>query len=230
MGRMWCWLLLVVTLPALAVDHPPVRPGRSVSLPADTGAHPGYRTEWWYVTGWLDDGRGATGFPDHLLQGAHGYRRAVAGAIQSCAADPRPCRGRRCCAGTPAACGAQRPRLRPAGGCGHRADHAWVGDWRLEERDGVFIAEVSAREFSYSRRWNLASRRCSTAAQGSARRPRPASRELLLQPPSARREWRGDGGRQTACRHRARLARPGVVQRVDARRCPQVGLGGPEPG
>ena len=41
MGRMWCWLLLVVTLPALAVDYPPVRPGRSVSLPADTGAHPG---------------------------------------------------------------------------------------------------------------------------------------------------------------------------------------------
>lgn len=61
MGRMWCWLLLVVTLPALAVDYPPVRPGRSVSLPADTGAHPGYRTEWWYVTGWLDDEAGGNG-------------------------------------------------------------------------------------------------------------------------------------------------------------------------
>lgn len=32
-----------------------VRPGVRLSFPADHGAHPDFRTEWWYVTGWLED-------------------------------------------------------------------------------------------------------------------------------------------------------------------------------
>ena len=36
-----------------APDFAPVRPGRTLSFPADHGAHPDFRTEWWYVTGWL---------------------------------------------------------------------------------------------------------------------------------------------------------------------------------
>lgn len=31
-----------------------VIPGRAMTFPADTGAHPSFRTEWWYVTGWLN--------------------------------------------------------------------------------------------------------------------------------------------------------------------------------
>ena len=31
----------------------PVTPGRTLSFPADFGAHPEFKTEWWYVTGWL---------------------------------------------------------------------------------------------------------------------------------------------------------------------------------
>ncbi len=30
-----------------------VRPGVPITLPRDFGAHPEFRTEWWYVTGWL---------------------------------------------------------------------------------------------------------------------------------------------------------------------------------
>lgn len=33
--------------------YAPVRPGVSLRFPADHGAHPGFRTEWWYLTGWL---------------------------------------------------------------------------------------------------------------------------------------------------------------------------------
>lgn len=39
---------------ATAVDYPPVRPGTALAFPRDHGAHPDYRTEWWYVTGWLE--------------------------------------------------------------------------------------------------------------------------------------------------------------------------------
>lgn len=32
-------------------SYPDVTPGRAFSFPADHGAHPDFRTEWWYVTG-----------------------------------------------------------------------------------------------------------------------------------------------------------------------------------
>jgi predicted secreted hydrolase len=39
--------------------YPVVAPGAKFRFPRDHGAHPDYRTEWWYFTGWLDapDGR-----------------------------------------------------------------------------------------------------------------------------------------------------------------------------
>jgi len=38
---------------ASAVEFPAVEP-RPLVFPRDHGAHPDYRTEWWYLTGWLD--------------------------------------------------------------------------------------------------------------------------------------------------------------------------------
>jgi predicted secreted hydrolase len=32
----------------------PVVPGTTLSFPRDFGAHPEFRTEWWYVTGWVE--------------------------------------------------------------------------------------------------------------------------------------------------------------------------------
>ncbi|SAL24609.1 Hydroxyneurosporene synthase (CrtC) [Caballeronia cordobensis] len=53
-------MLLLSSMSAFA-DEPvfaPVVPGRAIEWPRDSGAHPAYRTEWWYATGWLDT-------PDH---------------------------------------------------------------------------------------------------------------------------------------------------------------------
>jgi predicted secreted hydrolase len=41
-----------------AAGYPDVVRGRALEFPRDHGAHPHYRTEWWYVTGWLRDGAG----------------------------------------------------------------------------------------------------------------------------------------------------------------------------
>lgn len=41
--------------------YPTVRPRRLI-FPRDYGAHPEYRTEWWYLTGWLGQGPSAIGF------------------------------------------------------------------------------------------------------------------------------------------------------------------------
>ncbi len=51
--------MALLARPALAVEgYPDVVRGRALEFPRDHGAHPQYRTEWWYVTGWLRDGAG----------------------------------------------------------------------------------------------------------------------------------------------------------------------------
>lgn len=55
------WLALIaapVTF-AGAVEYPAVAPGYVLEFPRDEGSHPEFRTEWWYVTGWLEDESGA---------------------------------------------------------------------------------------------------------------------------------------------------------------------------
>ena len=51
----WFLVLLLAASQCLAAtpSFAPVTPGRPIAFPADFGAHPDYRTEWWYVTGWL---------------------------------------------------------------------------------------------------------------------------------------------------------------------------------
>jgi predicted secreted hydrolase len=61
-------LLAIVTI-ARAADvpqlpsYPEMRSDVVMHFPADHGAHPDFRTEWWYITGWLDTADGqALGF------------------------------------------------------------------------------------------------------------------------------------------------------------------------
>lgn len=77
--------LLVLTGPgytaqAAAPVFPPVLPlkaGKALSFPADTGAHPDYKTEWWYATGWLNtpDGK-PLGFQVTFFRSATTHDRA----------------------------------------------------------------------------------------------------------------------------------------------------------
>jgi predicted secreted hydrolase len=38
---------------AAGLEYPAVTAGRALVFPADHGSHPEFRTEWWYITGWL---------------------------------------------------------------------------------------------------------------------------------------------------------------------------------
>ena len=51
-------LALLAAVGTAGPGYPPVRPGVALRFPADHGAHPAYRTEWWYATGWLRTGDG----------------------------------------------------------------------------------------------------------------------------------------------------------------------------
>jgi predicted secreted hydrolase len=57
-----CLLALVPCTVAVPADYAPVLPGLKLAMPADLGAHPAHRIEWWYVTGSLDTARGPMGF------------------------------------------------------------------------------------------------------------------------------------------------------------------------
>jgi predicted secreted hydrolase len=50
--------LLATSAAANPAPWPTVLPGGSIAFPADEGAHPDYRTEWWYGTGWLTTAAG----------------------------------------------------------------------------------------------------------------------------------------------------------------------------
>ena len=59
------WAGLSPCLSSLASPEPPFYPAvkpRRLVFPRDHGAHPDYRTEWWYLTGWLGEGPSAMGF------------------------------------------------------------------------------------------------------------------------------------------------------------------------
>lgn len=54
--RLIAFLLYLITAFAFAAppSFSPVTAGKPLSFPHDFGAHPDFRTEWWYVTGWLE--------------------------------------------------------------------------------------------------------------------------------------------------------------------------------
>jgi len=60
MRRLLTWLAMLALLGATPAPRFEVaRPGVAFVFPRDHGAHPGFRSEWWYVTGWID-GPGGT--------------------------------------------------------------------------------------------------------------------------------------------------------------------------
>jgi predicted secreted hydrolase len=67
MTRCWNYCIRLLAAAALALllpaaAAPPqfsaVLPGNALAFPRDFGAHPDFRTEWWYVTGWLETADG----------------------------------------------------------------------------------------------------------------------------------------------------------------------------
>jgi predicted secreted hydrolase len=52
--RVMLSVLALASGAALAIEYPAVKPGQLLSFPRDHGAHPDYRTEWWYITGWVN--------------------------------------------------------------------------------------------------------------------------------------------------------------------------------
>ena len=71
-------LLSIPGWPALAAAAAPAQAPTALRFPADFGAHPETRTEWWYITGSLQAGARLWGFQVTFFRAATGVVRAVA--------------------------------------------------------------------------------------------------------------------------------------------------------
>lgn len=133
-------------LPAFAE----VRPGVPLRFPRDHGAHPAFRTEWWYITGWLEGADRPMGFQITFFR----HRPAVDQR------NPSRFTARQILFAHAAVSDAKVGRLLHA----QRIARAGFGlaraattdtdvrldDWRLQRvPDGRFIAHVRAREFAF---------------------------------------------------------------------------------
>lgn len=128
----------------------PVVPGRALVFPADEGAHPEFRTEWWYVTGWLTlpDGR-PLGFQTTFFRVRTGIGEDNTSAFapsqlilaHAAIADPGLGRLRH----------AQRSARVGFGLAGYASGQAkvWLGDWSFAQEGSDYRARVESDEFGY---------------------------------------------------------------------------------
>jgi predicted secreted hydrolase len=140
--------LLLAALPswafAAAVRYPAVAPGRRFSFPRDDGAHPAFRTEWWYLTGWLGESMGfqVTFFrarPDEETDNPSAFNPRQILFAHAALSDLR--RGR--------LVHDQRAARAGLGLAGAELDRAqvWIDDWRLVQQGERFQARIAARDF-----------------------------------------------------------------------------------
>jgi len=74
--------LALVAMRARAVTFAEVHAGTPLVLPRDYGSHADFRSEWWYVTGWLRDARGEElGFQITFFRNRPGVNEASASAF-----------------------------------------------------------------------------------------------------------------------------------------------------
>ena len=132
------------------IVYPAVRPGVVVlAFPRDHGAHPDYRIEWWYVTGWLSTGAGEElGFQVTFFRTRTAYGGENPSAFaprqlmlaHAALADPKLGRLRH-------AERAARVALGIAG-MDEGTTRVWIDAWRLELLGERYRTVVAGRDFS----------------------------------------------------------------------------------
>jgi len=134
---------------AAEAEYAQVMKGRELEFPRDHGSHPAFRTEWWYVTGWLEDSQGKPlGFQVTFFRtrpgrkGNNPSRFAARQVLIAHAALADPAKGRLI----------HDQRVARAGfGLAEAAEgntNVSIDDWHFSRESGRYLARIPAREFS----------------------------------------------------------------------------------
>ena len=135
---------------AAGLAFPLVTPGYKLEFPRDHGAHPDYRQEWWYVTGWLKAENGQDlGFqitffrarPDIETANPSSFTPRQVSLAHAALSDPRHGRLRH----------DERAARTALGLAGSRegTTFVWVDDWMLELGADRYRTRILARDFSF---------------------------------------------------------------------------------
>jgi predicted secreted hydrolase len=132
------------------VRYPDVTPRRKLVFPRDHGAHPEYRVEWWYITGWLNG----------AMSGPLGFQITFFRARPEEESDnPSKFNPRQILFAHAALSDPKRGRLvhdQRAARAGFSLAHAEtertgvrIDDWRLELHGNRYEARIAARDFLF---------------------------------------------------------------------------------
>jgi predicted secreted hydrolase len=137
-------------LAAVTTSYAPVTADQPLVLPRDHGSHPQFRTEWWYVTGWLSSDQGESlGFQITFFRSKPAIDENNPSSfaphqllIAHCAiSDPK--HGRLW----------QDQRIRRAGlGLAEATTgdtHVWIDGWTLQRNAAAYITKIAAEDFSF---------------------------------------------------------------------------------
>ncbi len=135
-------------------DYPPVTPGHALAFPRDHGSHPDYRTEWWYVTGWVRDGAGR----DYGVQVTFFRHRPRIAESSPSAFAPRQLLFAHAAVADPAFGRLRHDQRAAREGFGLAAaaeatTRVSIDDWSLELAGDVYRARVAARDFGLDLRF-----------------------------------------------------------------------------
>jgi predicted secreted hydrolase len=141
---------LLAMAAAASASYAPVTPGHPFKFPEDLGSHPQFRTEWWYVTGWLTTEHGESlGFqitffrtkPDIDENNPSAFTPHQLLVAHCALSDPK--RGRLW----------QDQRIRRAGlklaDAAEGDTNVWIERWSLKHADQTYIAKIDADDFSF---------------------------------------------------------------------------------
>ncbi|MCX7897249.1 MAG: carotenoid 1,2-hydratase [Rhodocyclaceae bacterium] len=141
---------------AAAVLFPPVTPRRLV-FPRDHGAHADFRSEWWYVTGWLDGPHWSRGFQLTFFRVRTGHGEDNPSRFSprqlliahAAIADPALARLRH----------AQRSARADGLYAGFRelTTDVWIGEWFLRLAEGRYQLAAKAEDFALALELDAAS-------------------------------------------------------------------------
>jgi len=132
-----------------AVRYASVLPGTKLVFPRDHGAHPGFRNEWWYVTGWLKAANGdELGFQATFFRSRPPFEPDPASSFaprqlllaHAALSDPGERRLRHDQRAARAALG--------LAGASEATTEAWIDDWRIELRGSTYRLRIPARDFA----------------------------------------------------------------------------------
>jgi len=147
------FLTLCLGLPSslqAAPNYPQVQRGHALHFPRDHGAHPNFRTEWWYITGWVhDEAERPRGIQVTFFRNRPGVQESNPSAFaprqllfaHAALADPR--RG--------ALLHAQRAARQGFGlaQANEGNTDVQIDAWSLRLQDNTYVARIRAQDFAY---------------------------------------------------------------------------------